>query len=476
MTMAAPNQKKQILVICGTAFAVCAVALGGGYYATGLVAEVATQIEGKRQEIAAAEAKIVQIPALEKEVVILRENLGEYVTILPDDKDLEDFVRMVHQFQQQSGGEGKRLTPKTGAKGGSKLFSPIEYQFEMSATIWEMLRFINLVESYGRFVSITEFAITPSKGPGAGDEVTRNGDEIHDIRLTMQTFKYNGQSNVKEVAIADYDELKGSLRDEIQRNMRTIHIERYTHRGQQGRRDVFVDPRFRGDVGDRGALPPVEQRAILDRFTAEATKLREMLERVRKQNATLFEQYALEKGLREGIAAMEGQMEGAALKITLTPYRMLWAKNVVGVVDEVRGALQEVAEGEQKRDPWLAADAIKELVEQMRQDCEGGYLEEARQRYEAVAPQLLVPDQDARHALAVEAKSWHNKVVTAIDFRALDLDIEGVVVDRSGRSGVLLNGEIYEEGEFVSEELLVKQVDEEKVWFVFRGLTLVRTM
>jgi hypothetical protein len=41
---------------------------------------------------------------------------------------------------------------------------------------------------------------------------------------------------------------------------------------------------------------------------------------------------------------------------------------------------------------------------------------------------------------------------------------------------VLLNGETYEEGEYVSDELLVKQVQEEQIWFVFRGLTLVRTM
>ena len=45
-----------------------------------------------------------------------------------------------------------------------------------------------------------------------------------------------------------------------------------------------------------------------------------------------------------------------------------------------------------------------------------------------------------------------------------------------GRSGVLLNGEVFEEGEYVQDDLLVKQVEEEQVWFVFRGLTLVRTM
>jgi hypothetical protein len=50
------------------------------------------------------------------------------------------------------------------------------------------------------------------------------------------------------------------------------------------------------------------------------------------------------------------------------------------------------------------------------------------------------------------------------------------VVSHGGRSGVLLNGEVYEEGDYISDDLLVKTVEEEQVWFVFRGLTLVRTM
>ena len=54
--------------------------------------------------------------------------------------------------------------------------------------------------------------------------------------------------------------------------------------------------------------------------------------------------------------------------------------------------------------------------------------------------------------------------------------MQGVVVNKGGKSGVLLNGDTYEEGDYVSDELLVKLVEEEQIWFVFRGLTLVRTL
>ena len=59
---------------------------------------------------------------------------------------------------------------------------------------------------------------------------------------------------------------------------------------------------------------------------------------------------------------------------------------------------------------------------------------------------------------------------------ALDLDVQGVVVNGTGRSGVLMNGEVFEEGDYIADDLLVKMVEEEQIWFVFRGLTLVRTM
>ena len=55
--------------------------------------------------------------------------------------------------------------------------------------------------------------------------------------------------------------------------------------------------------------------------------------------------------------------------------------------------------------------------------------------------------------------------------------VQGVVVNGDrGSSGILLNGEVFEEGEYVQDDLLVKRVETEQIWFVFRGLTLVRTL
>ncbi|MCA8949015.1 MAG: type 4a pilus biogenesis protein PilO [Planctomycetes bacterium] len=473
--MAANNQNKQMMIICGVGAAICALAIGGGFYAESQIDEIDVSIESQRQAIAAAKAKIVKIPNVEKDVVILRENLDEYVKILPDNADLPNFVRMLQQFETQSGGNSTLLQIKnSNARRGKQRFELIEYTYEMTATLWEMLRFVNLIENYERFVNISEFSISTGAKSGGADDNTRDGDAIHTIKLTMQTYTYNGKSSTKDVAIPKYDELRESLREEIFKRMQAIRIEKYEHKGQNGRRDVFVDPRIRGDEGVDGCSPS-EQRAILERYIGEAERLRDMLRRVRREETTLFEQYALEKGLREGLAQLAQKMELDADKITYAPFRVRWAKEVSNALDDIRSDFERAAE-DRPSDPYLPMPELQSLVAEMRQQCQSGYLEEARQRYETVAPQLQVPAEDERYSLTVEAKALHTKAVTALDFRQMDIRIQGVVVDREGRSGVLLNGEVYEEGEYVSEELLVKMVEEEQVWFVFRGLTLVRTM
>ena len=93
------TQKKQLFTITGVAAAVCLLAAAGVWYAEGQIEEVGKQVEAKRQEIVAAEAKISQIPEIEKDVIVLRENLDQYVKILPDTRELNAFVRMLNQFE-----------------------------------------------------------------------------------------------------------------------------------------------------------------------------------------------------------------------------------------------------------------------------------------------------------------------------------------------------------------------------------------
>ncbi|MFN3244652.1 MAG: type 4a pilus biogenesis protein PilO [Planctomycetota bacterium] len=470
------TQKKLLMTIGGATLVVCGAAAGGVYYAQGLIEEVNVQVTAKKGEVAAADAKIAKIPAVEKEVVILRENLDEYVKILPDDDQLNEFVRMINRFDNQSGVRGTGLKKKNARGGkGKGRFSPIEYTYEMTATLWQGLKFMNLIENFERFVSITEFSIQPGKGDNGSPERI-GGEVVHAIKVTMQTYQYNKPGAGKEVVIPKYDDKKEALRDEIWKRIQLIGVEHYELKGQDGRRDIFVDPRESGING--GNDPSLqEQKEALERGIAAIAELNKNLERQKSEEITLFERYGLEKRFKSDLQTALAKIEVDAAIIKYLPYRTRWSSEVSGPIERMQAMAAVERIEPEKEDPWLAKEDIQTLIALMSEDCNNGQLEQARERYEAVKERLAIPEQDERHDLAVQAKRWHIKASTAIDFKGLDLNVQGVVVNGGeGRSGVLLNGEVFEEGDYVQDDLLVKLVEEEQVWFVFRGLTLVRTM
>lgn len=471
--MASWTQKSLTLTIGGAALGLCLLAGGGIYYTDDLIAEVDAQAVDKQSAIDKAASRIRQVPSLERDVIILRENLGEYVKILPDQKELTDFVRMLNQFNRQSGVKSSSLVNTQRTTSKTERFTPIEYKYEMTATLWQVMKFMNLVENFERFVSITDFTIT--SGSKNGKVQVRDGDVVHNVQMTLQTYAYNGKADAKDVQIPDYQKLREELREEIWKRMQAIRLDRYEHRGEQGRRDVMVDPRDRGDVNGSGPSQE-EQREALDRNIDALARLREMQDKIGKQNITLFEQYSLEKKLKEGVDKLALQIEAESSIVTFPPLRLRWSREVVAPFGELRTAVIVGKDAAQPKDPYLPESELRQLVADLTSDCNNGQLEQAKSRYEIVMQRIAVPETDARYPLALAAKAWHYKAITALDFKALDLKVQGIVVNPTGRSGVLLNGETYEEGEYVSEDLLVKQVAEEQIWFVFRGLTLVRTM
>lgn len=471
--MASWTQKKLTLAIGGSALGLCLLAGGGIYYTEELIAEIDAQVVDKEAAIAKSDARIRQVPNLERDVIILRENLGEYVKILPDQKELTDFVRMLNQFNRQSGVKSSSLVNTQRQGGKNERFTPIEYTYEMTATLWQVMKFMNLVENFERFVGITEFSIT--SGSKGNKVQTRDGDVVHTVKMTLQTYAYNGKVDAKDVEIPEHQKLREQLREEIYKRMQAIRLDRYEHRGEQGRRDVLVDPRDRGDVNAAGPSQE-EQREALERNIDALARLREIQDKIGRANTTLFEQYSLEKNLKEGIDKFGAQIETESALVSFPPLRLRWSREVVAPYNELRNAVLVGKESNQPKDPYLPESEMRQLVADLTTDCHNGQLDQARSRYELVMQRIAVPETDARYPLALAAKAWHVKAITAIDFKALDLKVQGVVVNPDGRSGVLLNGETYEEGEYVSDELLVKQVQEEQIWFVFRGLTLVRTM
>lgn len=484
--MATMNENRKLWLIGGGAALVCALAGAGVFWTMGVIEETRLATEQKRAEVMAAEQKIAKIPSSEQEVIILRENLGDYVKILPDSRDLNHFVKMLNAFEQQAGIRAIEFKPGRAPRAAPgkqvERFSRIEYQYEFTATLWQFLRFVNFIENWERFVSITNFSIEAG-GKAANEEPeTRDGEVVHRVKLTMETYVYNAPNSGEDVRIPDYNDKRDNLREEIFKRLQAIRIDRYEHKGPQGRRDIFVDPRQRVAGPDGQPTVPVkDQKALIEQYVGEVQKVRELLQRSRKPGITIFEEFSLEKAMKDGLAQLQTRIDEVVEKgmISYQPLKLRWSREVLDVVTELVKEADEIGKRNSEnavRDAWMPETELTDLLASMTQSLEAGNLEDAKNRFELLQNRMGVPQDDPRRVLEVRAKALHVKAVTALEFRKLNLKIQGVMVNQEGRSGVLVNGQVFEEGEYVSDELVVKAVQEEQVTFVFRGLTLIRTL
>ncbi|HLQ37288.1 MAG TPA: type 4a pilus biogenesis protein PilO [Planctomycetota bacterium] len=476
--MAKLNEKQKIWTVAGVGLGVCLIAGGGVYWAKGLIEDERKAIEAHKNEIAAAEQKIAKIVPTERDVIILRENLDDYVKILPNGRDLNAFVKVLNGFGQLSGIHATNITTPKGARANkNERFSRIEYQYDMTATLWQFMRFMNSIENYERFISITNFTITSGAKATNREADQHDGDYVHEIKLTMETYTYNGSGSGQDVEIPNYADKRNDLREAIFKSIQRIRYDKYDHKGSLGRRDMFVDPRT--ESGPATGVPLSEQKGLVDQAAADLKKLTELMQRYLSKDRdapTIFERYNLEKALRDGIGVMQSRIDEVNAKnlVTNPTARRQWQQKVIEPLANLRKEFD--GKGGTGTDQYLSQTDMEQLLVEMKRDLEAGNLEDARGRFESVQAKLAVPSTDKRHELVVQAMALHLKTVTAIEFTKLDLKIQGVLVNHDGRSGVLLNGEVYEEGEYVRDDLLVKQVREEQVQFVYRGLTLVRTL
>ena len=104
-----------------------------------------------------------------------------------------------------------------------------------------------------------------------------------------------------------------------------------------------------------------------------------------------------------------------------------------------------------------------------------GDLEMARSRYDAVRSKVDVPRGHSSYGKSITVKGLYIRALRAIEFSNLLLNIQGVVVNQNGKSGLLMNNVVLEEGDYVNDNLFVKAIGAEQVTFVYKGFTLIKT-
>jgi Tfp pilus assembly protein PilO len=460
------NERKILLGI-GIGTLVVSAALGYGiYYSMGEIGEKESAIQTKRDEIAAAQKKIAEIKAIEDKVIVLRESVSSLASVLPTQKEMEEFVTQIAVSKGETGVHMRELTLKPAAGGKQtlgKVFEKISYGIELRGSIWQFLEFLHRLESFKRFVMIPNIKISP------GQREKGLSDVLHTYRLDVETFTYNPGKSASTESIASYEVRAKNLREEIDRSIYTIEQPPVEFSGQRGRRDVFVDPRAKSGGKDEGV--PIEQqreiveklRARVDEFAALVTKL--------KSSQSFIERFEVRAQLDEKAPALEVDIEKACKEATVTDTFL-----VRTLQNEVKDAFQKAkkAGGAAPAEDGPSVAELTNLVAKIREILQSGRLREAIDAAKPILDRAAAIEKDpARKPLIDELRRIDADARIAERFEKKKLNIGGIVLYEN-RKAALINGRALEPGDALDEDLVVADIQEDGVTFVLENVQITK--
>lgn len=464
------KQKRRILAFVGASI-VTAIACGVMIYLQRQkVQEWRTQVQALQAQIAQDRALIAKTPELVKEVIIQRETDEVIKGILSDEEDVNNLVRTLQKFEEDSGISisSMKLQRESGGQQKNEEFGRVAYTLVLEADAFEFLSFLNYVESHSRLMSVTNFKLS-----SGGRMLTRGTDDDiprHKITLDLETYVYRPKAGVTEVRIDGYDRKRDTLIGEISKRTSDLSVPRYEYRGRQSRRDPWVDPRVPANSPD---MVPIEQQiAIVDELIERATQAQKLWEEVTAADNIIAEMKA-RAALETELAVIDEEVRRlqTAGILTFIPAERRFHKKVVVVAEELRGLLDN-KEGMQAG-PSLTA--LQEAAASMRRHIELREYELAREVFGALESRLAIAEREEFKRPYVQAIYELNRLVeTVLDFEAIEISISGIAIYEDLRPVALINGSSVTEGEFIGDDLIVRNIRPDFIEFDYRGVLLAR--
>ena len=137
------------------------------YSQLGSIADGRAEVEQLRNKVAAARKLIEGTNSLEREVIVQREMSEVMGTILPDNEDMHNWVRTIQDFSDTSAVRIRGLKKKNQAASRTKkdqtAFDEVTYAFTLESDAFELLDFLDLVETHKRFMAVPMFKIAAAR-------------------------------------------------------------------------------------------------------------------------------------------------------------------------------------------------------------------------------------------------------------------------------------------------------------------------
>jgi len=453
-----------------------AIFLGGGLISAALgaliylemdkIATAREDVAQLRTEVAASRKLIEGTGALEREVIVEREMSEVIRNILPDEEDMNNWVRIIQGFSEESGVRIRGLKKKPDdprAKAGA--FDNVTYTFTLEADAFQLLDFLNLVEMHKRFMRVPRFKITAAKR----DKVESSGFAAHKVQIDVETFVYEPRNDGELTKIEGYERKRDLMVGEINRRRQNLALSSFTYRGPRGRRDPWVDPRVPVEGGSALSVP--EQMDLVQELFLRTQEVLAQWD-IAKAAENVVEELTARHDLEELLASLEEdvrRVEGEG-SITYLPSQRHFQLDVVDVIFQLR---QSLTATEGTRGP--SVEKLREVLETMDRHLameEYGY---ALDTYRLVSAQLdYVADDPLRKPFVdkLRRKALVARIVQ--EFEEIEIDVRGVAIMDGSPSVVYINGKSLSVGDMLDHRLLINDIRSEEIEFIYRGVVLAR--
>ncbi len=462
------DKKTWIGIVAGS----CLLAVGAGtliWFEYENVEAAREEVAGIRTSIGSARKLLEDTNELEREVIVLRETEEAIKEILPGEQDVNNFVRTLRTFEEDSEVRitGLKKKPQVIAGQNKEEFDKVAYQLTFEADAFELLAFLDRIESYSRFMAVPNFKL----GAASRRQVEEDGVPEHKVQMDVETYVYTQADGPASVKIEGYTRKRELLLGEIIRRQQALRVSSFAYRGPRARRDPWVDPRIPVSAeGDTG-LSVQEQKSIVRELIAGTNEMLGTFDKVRNARNVIVEM--TQRAELEGkLAKLEEELrkvvdEGA---IRFVPAERRLQLEVIEPISKVRS---DLAQNEGGRGP--TADALRELHDTMQRHLSAGEHELALRAFKSVEGRLETARQDpVRGQLigTIEALAANAEILSA--FQKLDVQIEGVGIMEGEPPIALINGQALGEGDLVDDELIIGTIKPGEIEFIFRGVVLLR--
>jgi hypothetical protein len=450
-----------------------AVLLAGGIYLTH------DGIDKKRAELAEVEVQISQArslvettPKLEESVIVHRETDEAVAKILPNDRDVLEFVRTLQSFAFAAGirmtsYDDKQDFANRDAKKTD--FQRVGYKLQLQADIFGLMAFTDLIESDERFMRVPAFKLKAAPRQSLED---LGAQPLHSVELEVETYVYAPRSASKPVDIEDYEAKRDLLRTRIGTRQRDLVHEPYDYQGPRSRRDPWVDPRVPVGAIKEGELTIEQQFDLIDRLSEEAKAVAALMEGWQSSDNLIAEMKARGE-LESRLAALESEIRrlDAEDQLRFLPAERRFEQEVVLEVERIRQGLRDIDGAA------LPLSMLREAVDSMYGHMQHREYALALEAYKGIEPRLQAARIDElREPLVALLREYAEQARIVQAFEALELDI-GCIVDLGPEQRtVLIDGRSYWPGEVIGVDLMVKSIDRSEVTFIYKGVILQRSL